>query len=44
MKNSRDLEKKKGTTDGMFALREQVEKKLEGQKDMTIEFTDLEKV
>ena len=35
--------KGRGTTDGMFAVRLLVEKKLEGQEDMTIGFIDLEK-
>ena len=31
------------TTDGMFALRQLMEKKLEGQEDVAIRFIDLEK-
>ena len=31
----------RGTTDGMFALRQLVENKLEGQEDMAIRFIDL---
>ena len=33
----------RGTTDGMFALGQLMEKKLEGQEDMAVRFIDLEK-
>ena len=45
MKNSKDSERgdSRGTTDGLFTLRQFVEKKLEKQGGMCIGFVDLEK-
>ena len=43
LSNVNDSERGRGTTDGLFTLRQFVEKKLEKQGSMCIGFVDLEK-